>query len=235
MTTCVDKILLKQYYLIVKKPWLFLFFAAVIFNLILNASYVLRNDIHFSSEIARDFFLLKELDYKKIVLIGPSSSTGLFHGPLWSYLNYPAYKIGNGDPIIVGWFWVLLVVIFSITNFYIGKKLFNELTGYFFTLMTSLYMVFHVNGFYNPHGAMLFIPSFFFFFIRYFETLKLKYLIIHILFLGAIIQFQMAIGIPFAILSFLAVLYLTIQKKKLKHIFSFGLIIALIGNFLIFD
>lgn len=211
------------------------FFVIIALNLILSAWYVLHSDIHFSSDIARDFFLLQELDQKKIVLIGPSSSTGLFHGPLWTYLNYPAYLVGNGNPVVVGWYWILLVLLFLISNFYIAKKLFNTTTAYFFVLMTSVYMVFHANGFYNPHGAMLLVPAFFFFFIRYTQTLKIKYLVPHLLIGSAIVQFQMAIGIPFLILSAIFLVIKTMRSGKKRHLLIFLLFPLLFINFIAFD
>src|SRR3989338_5531608 len=120
-----------------------LFFAFVCFNFILSSWFVLHHDIIFSSEVARDFFLLDELHQKKIVLIGPSSTTGLFHGPLWTYLNYPAYIFGGGDPVVVGWGWIIFVLFFIASGFFIAKTLLDSKTAYLFTLMNSVYMVFH--------------------------------------------------------------------------------------------
>ncbi len=211
------------------------FFVLVGLHLVLASWYVLHNDITFSSEIGRDFFLLGELDQKKIVLIGPSSSTGLFHGPLWAYVNYPAYLLGNGNPVIVGWYWIFLVICFLLTNFFLAKKLFDKTTAYLFVLMTSLYMVFHAHGFYNPHGAMLLTPLFFFFFIRYIETLKVRYLITHIFIASAIVQFQLAVGIPLLILSFFYISIKAVRSRKKKHILIFLLLFISLGNFLIFD
>lgn len=212
-----------------------LFFVAIIFNLILSSWFVLHHDVVFSAEVARDFFLLDELHQKKIVLIGPSSTTGLFHGPLWTYLNYPAYVLGGGNPVFVGWGWIAFVLFFLISGFYIAKKLFDSRTAYLFTLMNSVYMVFHAKNFYNPHGAMLLLPALFFFFIRYLQTLRLKYLIVHILISGAVIQFQMAIGVPFFILSFLYAIYITIKKHKISHLLAYGLILLTLINFIVFD
>ncbi len=212
-----------------------MFFVFICFNLILSSWYVLHRDIVFSTEVARDFFLLDELHQKKIILIGPSSTTGLFHGPLWTYLNYPAYVFSGGDPIIVGWGWIVFVLLFLISGFSIAKQLFDTKTAYFFTLMNSVYLVFHAKNFYNPHGAMLILPAFFYFFIRYVQTLRLRYLIIHILIAGALIQFQMAIGLPFFILSFFYAAYVLVKKHKKRHIVAYGLILFTLVNFIVFD
>ena len=187
------------------------------------------------SEIARDFLLLNEIFEKKIVLIGPSSTTGLFHGVLWMYVNFPAYLVGNGDPVIVGWFWVLLVVGFVASCFYIGKELFGQKTAYLYALMSSIYGVFHVRGLYNPDGAMFVIPWFFFFFIKYLKTHKARYLIAHVVAAGAIIQFQMAIGIPFFILSIVYGSYYALKHGKRLHVAVYSIIILTVSNFIIFD
>lgn len=218
-----------------KRLFQILFFITVFFLLILSSWYVLHGDIEFPSDIARDFHLLQELDQKKIVLIGPRSSTGLFHGPLWLYLNYPAYLVGDGNPVIVGWYWIVLTIVFLISSFFIAKKLFNDTTAYFFVLMLAVYMSFHTRGMFNPHGAMLLLPAFLFFFIQYVETSRLKYLLIHLFLTGLIIQFQMAIGLPFLILSFLYLVYFTFQKRTKLHLFSFFLIIIPLINFPVFD
>jgi hypothetical protein len=212
-----------------------LFFAVIVINLFFTSWYVLHNDISFTSDIARDFFLLREIQQKKFVLIGPNSSTGLFHGPLWSYLNTPAFLIGKGNPVIVGWFWILLIAAFLICCFYIAKSLFDKNTAYLFTLMMSIYMIFHAHSMFNPHGAMLLLPAFFLILIKYFQKKKLSYLITLFIIVGAIIQFQLAIGIPFLILSIIAVSYQIIRFKLWMHISAFLVIPVSISNFIFFD
>ncbi len=212
-----------------------LFFGIIILNLILSSWFVLHKDIKFTSEIGRDFLLLDELNQKKLVLIGPSSTTGLFHGPLWMYLNYPAFILGNGNPVVVGYFWVFLIILFLISSYYIAKDLFDKKTAYVFTLMLSTYSVYISNSFYNPHGAFLFLPAFFYFFVKYLKTHKAKFFAFHIAAAGAIVQFQMAIGIPFFILSFLYLTYDCLKTKRYKHIFIFSGIILAISNFIVFD
>src|SRR5438270_263380 len=121
----------------------FVCLSLVVVNLVLCSWYVLHKELYFQTDIASDFLLLEELDDKKIVLLGPRSSTGgLFHGPLWLYVNYPAYVIGKGDPLVVGWYWIILIGIFLVTSYYIAKKLFNELTAYLYVLFLSTMLIF---------------------------------------------------------------------------------------------
>lgn len=213
-----------------------LFWASLGFSFIFASWYVLHNDLNFSSDIARDFLLFGEITQKKIVLIGPKSSVfGLFHGPLWLYLNYPVYLIGNGNPIVVGWWWIFLTALFLISCYFIAEKLFGKLTAYLFTAMTALYMGFHANNYINPVGAMFVIPAFFFCFIRYIETRKLKYLIAHVFLLGLIINFEMALGIPFTILSLSFLTVLILKSPHKRHLLAFLFIFIPTANFFIFD
>ena len=198
--------------------------------------YVLKGEIYFSSDIARDFLLFNEISQKKIILIGPKSSVmGLFHGPLWLYLNYPAYLLGNGNPIFVGIFWIFLTFLFVFSCYFVGKKLFDENTGYLFALMTAVYMFFHINQYFNPVGAMFLIPINFYLFIKYFERYQLKYLALYVLILGLIIQFELAIGIPFFILSIIYFFFKLIKSKKRSHILAIFLIVIPLSSYLIFD
>lgn len=212
-----------------------LFFIIVAFNLFLGSWYVLNNDITFTADVARDFFLFAEISTKKIVLIGPRSSAGLFHGPLWTYLNYPAYFIGQGNPLAVGWYWLFLIVLFLFGSYYIAERLFNKTVAYLYVLMESVYMAFHTHLMNNPHGALLVLPTAFYFFIRYWETLKLRYLIAHLVMTSFMVQFQLALGIPFLMLSFAAIVYKSFRSGKKAHLLAYSLLTVLLGNFIIFD
>jgi len=213
-----------------------LFFVFVLVNLVLTAWYVLHDDIIFTADIARDFLLYREIDAKKIILIGPRSSvSGLFHGPLWLYLNYPAYLIGQGNPVIVGWYWVFLTILFLIVCFIIAEKLFDQLTAYFYVLMLSVYAVFHTKGLFNPHGVFFLLPMFYFLLIKYLETDKIYYLISHLIVGSLLIQFQIGIGIPYVILSSLLIIYHAFKNKKRAHLLILLLIPLFLGNFIIFD
>ncbi len=214
--------------------WLFWLLLGISFFF---ATTLLRsNEIQFSSDIARDFHLLREVDEKKFILIGPRSSVGgLFHGPLWIYLNYPAYVLGGGNPVVVGWFWILLSGIFTWSCYRIAKSLFSELVGQLTAIMIALYMVYITNGFFNPHGAMFMIPFFFYTAIKYAQTRNVLYLLAHVLAVGIIIQFQMAIGIPILMLTLIYHIYLCWRHKIVKHLLCFGLLVIPLSTFLLFD
>jgi len=211
-------------------------FILVSFSLLLSSWYVIHSDIYFFTDIARDFLLFQEIDVKKIILIGPRSSAGgLFHGPLWLYVNYPAYVLGHGSPVVVGWYWIILIAGFLCVSFYVAKKLFNESTALIYVLLLAVYFVSNSRGLFNPFGGLFVMPLLFYFYIKYLETFKVRYLLLHIIFLGCLIQFQMAVGIPFAILSFLYSFYFMVKKNKALHITAYALLILLLSNYIIFD
>ncbi|MBI3981253.1 hypothetical protein HY345_04610 [Candidatus Microgenomates bacterium] len=204
---------------------------------ILGAWYQLHNDIGFTSDISRDFLLFREIDVKKIILIGPRSSvSGLYHGPLWLYLNYPAYLIGQGNPVVVGWYWILLSAVFLVSCFFVARKLFGRNTAFAFLLFMAVYTGFHSSGLFNPHGAYFLMPVFFYVLYSYLKTGLLKYLLLTAVSTGLMIQFQIAIGLPYLILVFLLVLIFSVRHKKyLYPVVFFGVITLMISNFILFE
>jgi hypothetical protein len=218
------------------KVFKLLILAFIAINIVFCAWYVLHNDILFHTDISRDFLLLQEIDEKKLVLLGPRSSTsGLFHGPLWLYLNYPAFVIGQGNPLSVGWFWIFLIITFLVTSFFIAKKLFDETTAYLFTLFLSVFLIFEARGLFNPHGAFFLLPAFFFFFIQSFQTMRIRNLLIFLFIAGCIIQFQMAIGIPLLMLASIPLCYKIIKTKKFTHLLAFFILLIPLSTFILFD
>ncbi|OGG13753.1 hypothetical protein A2875_02415 [Candidatus Gottesmanbacteria bacterium RIFCSPHIGHO2_01_FULL_46_14] len=207
----------------------------VAINIFLSSWSVLHGDINFISDVARDMFLLDEIRQKTFVLIGPRASGLMFHGPLWSYLNYPGFVIGGGNPVFVGWYWIFLIIVFLVAGYVIAKRLFNKITATLFVLMASLYLAFHANSLSNPNGGMFAIPFFFFFFIRYIQTLRIRFLIFHIVTAAAMVQFQIAMGVPFLFLSVLFTTVFVIKKRKANHILAYALVPLLLGNFIVFD
>ncbi|OGK20845.1 hypothetical protein A2866_04920 [Candidatus Roizmanbacteria bacterium RIFCSPHIGHO2_01_FULL_39_8] len=211
-------------------------FLFIFFNLVLAAWSVLHKDIYYYTDIGRDFLIFDEIATKKLVLIGPrADAQGLFHGVLWHYLNMPAYLIGNGNPIIVGWFWILLTVGFLASVYFIMKRLFDSQSALIATLLLSFTMVPIAQGFFHGNGAMLLLPLFLYFFIRYEQTAKLIYLIGHFFIGGMLLQFEIALGLPLLLLSTLAAAILVIRKKKYIHFVGFAVLLLFFLTFLVSD
>jgi hypothetical protein len=214
----------------------YVFIGIILLGIVLSAWRVLNCDLHFPSDIARDFLLMEEISQKKIMLIGARSSvSGLFHGPLWQYLNYPAYMISGGNPLVVGWYWVLLSACILLVDFYIAEKLFGRLTAYLFVSLLSVYMVFHTSSFINPHGVMFIMPLYFYLLIRYIEYHKAVHLVSHIIVLALVTQFHIGIGISLILLSYPVLIFHIIKQRRFKHIFMLFLLPIFLINFIVFD
>ena len=207
-----------------------------LFNVYISSSLVRRGEVNFFNDVARDFLLFQEMDQKKLVFIGPRSSTdNLFHGPLWTYMNYPAYVIGNGNPVVVAWYWILLECFFLVTGFYMVKKIFNTLSAFAFIFLTSIQMVPHMNGIFHAEAAFFFIPMFFFTICMYIKGKRNLYLVFHFLALAILIQLEIGVGIQFLILSVALITWFICKHRLWKHLFTFFLIPIFLSSFIIFD
>lgn len=195
-----------------------------------------RGSLYFHTDIARDFLLIQDLVQKKLVLIGERAGVyGVFHGPLWLYLNLPAFILGKGNPVFVGWFWVLLAAVSTYLVYRIGKHLFSQTVGLIFALLFSSQFITTLSQFSHPNGAYIVMPFAFFSLWKYLETKKILFLAIHVILAGLIIQFEIAPGIPFLILSFIYVFFNNLKQRNLKHLLAYLLIIIPLSTFILFD
>lgn len=221
-----------------KMPLLFYggLFLFTLYSIYLSFVSVLLGEVNFFNDVARDFLLLQELDIKKLVFIGPRTNTsGLFHGPLWTYVNYPSYLLGHGDPVFQAWFWVVLVVIFLLTCYFITKKLFGTLPALAYVLLLATRLIPHINGVFHSEATFFVIPVFFFTILAYAQTKKVKNLIFHFIAASFLIELNIGDGIPFLILSALLTCYLVFRNKQWKHLLSFFVVPLFLLNFILFD
>lgn len=207
-----------------KDRLLFLFGLLCGIYLVFSCWYQLHDDVHFYTDVARNYHLLQEIDLKGFVLLGPRTSTpGIFHGPAWIYTIYPAYWLGGGNPIVVGWYWILLVLGFLWVSYQIAQRLYGESSAKIYVLILWSVLVLHTKALNNPHGALFLVPVFYYLMVRFLRTKKIGYLIVHLLVGGLMVQYEMAVGAPLLILSFiLAVLVLGKKNRR----FLVGAIIA---------
>ncbi|MBI4038748.1 hypothetical protein HY384_02200 [Candidatus Daviesbacteria bacterium] len=214
----------------------------IAFNIILNAYWLLLGDIHYDIDVSRDFLVIDDIIRNNhLTLLGPRSGAipGVFHGPLWFYVNLPAFLFGGGNPLIVGWFWFLLSAIFLLVVFWVAKKLFGFEIGLLSALLLSVNSIVNptigLKNFYNPYGAVFLSPIFFFSFYKYIITYKFKYLIYSLFILGLIIQFQMAFGVPIFFAITPLIIYLLYKKKRIWHLLSYFILLIPLSSFIIFD
>lgn len=207
-----------------------------LYNLYLSSFSARLGEVNFFNDVARDFLLLQELDEKKIVLIGPRSSTnGLFHGPLWTYISYPAYMVGNGNPVVVAWFWIFLEAIFLLTSFYMVRKLLGTFPAFAFIAFISVQMVSNMNGIFHAEATFFFMPMFLFTICMYIKSKKNLYLVLHLLALAILIQLEVGVGIQFLMLSAPLIIWFIYKHKLWRHLLTFSLIPIFLSNFIIFD
>lgn len=200
-------------------------------------SWTARNgEITFNADIARDFLLFDDLDTDPIMLIGPRADyKGLFHGPAWLYVNYPAYLIGHGNPVAISWYWIILTLSVAALNYWIGMKLFDKLTGIIFAALFTVSTMHYVNQFYNPTGAMFIAPLFIYCAYMYIKTQKLPWMMGQLFLAGMMLQFQLAAGIPTILLTGAALLFIIFKHKNYKHLPGFFILLVPLSTFILFE
>jgi hypothetical protein len=213
-----------------------IFAALIALNVYFGTYAAIHGDVHFFNDVARDFLLLREIDEKKIILIGPrSNAVGLFHGVLWSYLNYPAYRLGGGNPVVVSWFWITLASASMGVGFYGAKKLFGMFPALAFVLLYSTNLITHLYGIFHGDAPIFLTPILLFSIMLYVKTKKLRFVALHLLTAALIMQLNIGVGIPIVTLSAGLSLFLMIRYKKWKHLVSFLQIPLVLSTFIVFD
>ncbi|MFA5584760.1 MAG: hypothetical protein WDA09_11150, partial [Bacteriovoracaceae bacterium] len=88
-------------------------FTSIIFTILLFltlyllTSHLRHGDLLVHADVGRDLLVLEELvQTRQPTLIGPRAGiAGVFHGPLWYYLNLPVFVLVGGNPVLMGWYW----------------------------------------------------------------------------------------------------------------------------------
>lgn len=197
----------------------------------------LHGDIHYFSDNARDMLLLHEMVHEKpITLIGPRSGiSGVFHGPLWLYMNLPVYYLSGGDPAAVGWFWFALFVSNVGVMYLIGRRLFGSMAGLISALLFSF--AFYSTGWsqFNANGVLMVMPFVLWGIIEYERTKKASWAVFSFFLIGLLIQFQIAFGLPILILGKLLLVKDVWKSKKWRHLLSPLIVLLPISTHILFD
>jgi hypothetical protein len=210
----------------------------ILLGVYFSAVYVLNGDIIFQTDIARDFMLMQDMvDNGKLSLIGAKIGPipGLFHGPLWLYLNLPAFIIGHGNPVAVGWWWVIMGVIFLASTYYFVKQIFGRNTALLVSVFLSSKLAYTSHQLFNPSGAIMFTPALFYNYWKYFQDKKPINLIFTSIILGCLIHFEAAYGVPMTILVIISTLIRAIKTKKYLHPLYFAAILLPLSTYIVFD
>lgn len=215
-----------------------LFWTSLFVSILLASWYAIHNTLHFHTDIARDFLLMEDMVViRKPSLIGPRSGgiPGVFHGPLWLYMNLPVFFLSGGNPVATAWFWVALTALSIGMVYLITKKLANSRSAFAATAIYAFAIAGSAANFINPFGAVLLSPLFFYLFIRYRTTGRTLFLLSALFTLGLIVQFQMAWGVPVLVLAFPLIIQTILKYRKPLHLASFAILGIPLSTFLVFD
>lgn len=213
-------------------------YGGIIANILMCFWLLTYKDIIFQTDIARDFLLIEDIVYKNhFTLLGPRSGgiPGVFHGPLWLYLQVPAFILAHGDPTKIGIFWFILCIVALYIAYCAAKKLFGSEAALISAFLISCTIPTTFLNLFNPYGAVLLSPIFFFYFYQYVKSNEGRYLILSLLVLGVCIQFQMAWAVPMLILTIPIVIRRAKKSKSWKQLFSYAILIIPLLTYLIFE
>lgn len=186
--------------------------------------WIVGKNVLFHSDIARDFYLMREIQVSgKPTLLGPRSGgiPGLFHGPLWVYLNLPVFLVFLGNPLALAFFWLVLHVLTVVLVWRLTGKVW---AGAIYALVAAL----DVHSFNNPQGAVILAPVWFYLVNKFWEKPKSFTLFWAFLVTGFLIQFQAAFGGPMLFLLLLLSIIQMVKNKNWKlGLESVGLVLPL--------
>lgn len=221
----------------VRKILLYILLVLLLINLLIAAWLPLHNDAHYFPDNARDMLLMNEIMTEKpITLIGPRSGiSGVFHGPLWLYMNLPAFIASGGDVVGVAWFWFFLFAANVVIVYRLSRNIFGHVGGLVSAVLFSF--AFTSTGWsqFNANGVLLVMPFFIYYLLEYFEYRSFVHMFAIFLLIGLLIQFQIAFGLPILILTLLLASYLIRQSGRMKHLWAFGAVFIPTLTHILFD
>lgn len=221
-----------------KYIYLFFCIGCIIYGIYLFSYHLLLGDLLFHTDIARDFLLIQDVAVNhKLTLIGPRAGgiPGVFFGPIWIYLNLPAFIIGNGNPLVVGFFWFLLFLLSVYLVFYVARKVFNTgvaiiaITMFIFTIIPL------APGYTQSFGQMLVSPILFYMIYLFVVKKRIRYLCWSAFLCGLLIQFQIAFGIIMAMITFFLSLGILIRRKQVKYLLVWVLFFIPLSTYILFE
>ncbi len=206
---------------------------------VIASRWLVSGNLLFHSDVARDFFLTKEVASGKwITLIGPRSGgvSGWFHGPLWVYANLPAFLLGHGNPVVVGWGWWVGCVLITILIWKLVKNLkFGLGVEWWASALWASGAVLEAHSFNNHQGAMLVAPVFFYTIYRYLNSNSKWWLGWSVFWVGMLIQLQIAFGGPMLLCLVGLSLYKSLRFKKWSNWWVYLVLILPLLSYILFD
>ncbi|MCC6711223.1 MAG: hypothetical protein IT416_02620 [Candidatus Pacebacteria bacterium] len=202
------------------------------------SNHIWHGDALIHTDVARDLLVLEEIvENKQLTLIGPRSSMpGVFHGPLWYYVNLIPFYLFNGNPVLMSWFWWSLSVFAALAFLYCCNRQTKNLT--LSLLATICFVLIEVPGSAGPTNNYLAnLFSFFPFFIWWSWIINPSFIlsIIGWLSIGILVQFQMAYAFPTALLWGPVFLWKIFKDKKYTQLVSVIFFFIPLVTFILFD
>ncbi len=213
-------------------------YSGIIANILMCFWLLTYSDIIFQTDIARDFLLIEDIVYKNhFTLLGPRSGgiPGVFHGPLWLYLQVPAFILAHGDPAKMSIFWILMCLIGLYIAYRVTTRLFGSDVALISVFLISCTLPTTFLNLFNPYGAVILAPLFFYYYYLYIKTSSIRYILLSLLFLGLSIQFQMAWSIPIIILTVPIAISKLYRSKSWIHIFSYFILVLPLLSYIVFE
>jgi hypothetical protein len=211
---------------------------SIIYGLYLFSLHLLLGDLLFHTDIARDFLLIQDIAINhKLTLLGPRAGgiPGTFFGPIWLYLNLPAFLFGNGNPLVIGWFWYLLFLFAVVAVFYVGRKIFNVAVGIISITMFIYTVVFFAPGFTQSFATVVLSPILLYTVYLFLEKKRIRYLCWSVFLCGLLIQFQPAFGSIMLIITFILSVIFLLRRKQSKFLFVWLILAIPQATFILFE
>lgn len=198
--------------------------AIVILAFSLRILYIPSGAVSFHYDMARDAFEALQIWHGDLKIQGPPTSTpGLYHGPLYYYLLAPFYGLGGGDPRVVAVFFSLINALVAAPVMFLARDLFKSdkwaiLSGIFFVF--SFESTQYGPWISNPAPAVLTV-ALFFLFLRLWQKGKTYGLYLAVLMAALSVQFQFFLIYLLFLIPVFGYLFKikTIFKQKINSIF----------------
>jgi hypothetical protein len=216
----------------------FLCIAIIAYGVYLFSAHLLHGDLLFHTDIARDFLLIQDIVINhKLTLLGPRAGgiPGTYFGPIWLYLNIPAFFIGNGNPIVVGYFWLFLMILGLGITFYVSWKIFNFAVGLFASAILIYTVLFLAPGFTQSFAPIVFSPVLLYTMYLFIEKKRIRYLCWSAFLSGLLIQFQPAFGSIILFITFVLSLVILIRRKQLKYQLVWFIAFIPLSTYVVFE
>lgn len=218
--------------------YLFLCIASILYGIYLFSLHLFLGDLLFHTDIARDFLLIQDIAVNhKITLIGPRAGgiPGTFFGPIWLYLNLPAFLIGNGNPLVVGYFWLLLFFFGVGAVYYVTRKVFGVAVGIISIAMFIYTIITMAPGYTQSFGPVFLSPILLYTVYLFVENKKIRFLSWSAFLCGLLFQFQPAFGGIVTVITFFLSVVLLIRRKQLRYLFTWFFVFIPLTTYIIFE